>query len=108
MKNKKTTKKNNVTKSYRQLKSDDGLVLHSRQGTEEGFLLEGNDGSVTAWFFEDSNNLVSAETLMRWAKQAETYEKALKVLKKKSSQKQSKLSKCEVFVSSTKKKTKKV
>lgn len=89
-------------------KKYDGLILYSRQGEEEGMLIKGAGGEVIAWFFEDSNNLVSAETLMRWAKQAETYEKALKVLKKKSSQKQSKSSKREVLVSRTKKKTKKV
>jgi hypothetical protein len=46
-------------------------------------LLEGTDGSVIAWFFEDSNNLVSAETLNKWAKQAKIYERALKKLSDK-------------------------
>jgi hypothetical protein len=71
-------KKNTGTKPSRRLKNDSGLVLHSRQGTEEGMLLEGGNGEIIAWFFKDSNNLVSAETLMRWAKQAQVYEKALK------------------------------
>lgn len=60
-----------------------GPILYSRHGDEEGVLLEGSNGEVIAWFYEDSNNLVSGDTLMRWAKQAQTYARALKVLEKK-------------------------
>lgn len=60
-----------------------GPILYSRQGTEEGILVQGNGGEVIAWFYEDHNNVVSGETLMRWAKQAQAYEKVLKLLDKK-------------------------
>lgn len=64
-------------------KKYDGLILYSRQGEEQGMLIEGGNGEIIAWFFKDSNNLVSAETLMRWAKQAKIYERALKASNKK-------------------------
>jgi len=54
-----------------------GPVLYSRTGNEEGFLLEGDGGEIVAYFLEESNRLVSSKTLMRWAKQAQAYEKAL-------------------------------
>jgi len=68
-----------MAKIKKSTKSSVGPILYSRTGDEQGFLLEGGGGEVIACFLEESNRLVSSKTLMRWAKQAQAYEKLLLV-----------------------------
>lgn len=60
-----------------------GPTLYSRQGEEQGVLLfDAGTDEVIAWFDENANRFVSADTLARWAKQAQVYGKLVKKGKK--------------------------